>query len=61
MVLRASAGRFGRGPQEAGMNALKIGVSIPKNCCIIPFRIPERGASSKIHAMFFMIGGIKIG
>ena len=43
------------------VNALKTGVSIPKNCCSIPLRMPDRGASSKIHAMFFMIGGIKIG
>ena len=41
--------------------ALNTGVSMPKNCCSMPFKIPERGASSKTQAMFFMIGGINSG
>ncbi len=45
----------------AMLKALKTSVSIPRNCCSMPLRMPERGASSKIQAMFFMIGGIRIG
>ena len=45
----------------AMLKALKTSVSMPKNCCSIPLRIPERGASRRIQAMFFMIGGIRIG
>ncbi len=43
------------------VNALKTGVSMPRNCCNIPFKMPDLGANNKIQAIFFMIVGNKIG
>ncbi len=45
----------------AMLKALNTSVSMPKNCCSMPFKMPDLGASNRIQAMFFMIVGIKIG